>query len=96
MNKPESVGMLEGEVVKLKQADRVTGGSSFGFIKRTGEGVSEGEKALFFSEKDLAPGTTMADLVATDTNAKVQFLLSNSEKGPGATDVKVIPRESKN
>ncbi len=81
--------MSEGEVVKLKQADAVAGGSSFGFIKRTGEGVGEGEKALFFSEKNLAPGTTIADL-AKDAHAMVQFVVLNTEKGPVATDVKMI------
>ncbi len=85
--------MFEGEVVKLKQADPVKGGSSFGFIKRTGEGVGEGEKALFFSEKDLAPGTTIAAL-AEATHKMVQFEVSNTEKGPVATNVTVISKES--
>ena len=96
MNNKTGEGMSEGEVVKLKQADVVAGGSSFGFIKRTGEGVGEGEKALFFSEKNLAPGTTIADIadLAKDTHARVQFEVLNTEKGPIATNVTVISKES--
>lgn len=82
---------MEGEIVSLRKNDPDSAKPAFGFIKADPGKTGEALKNVFFSEKFLAPDTTVDDLVK---GVRVRFDVINGEKGPMAVDVSKIEQST--